>query len=269
MLIWFRHWPNRALSCSGCSKSSTHTRRSASGADNNCSVRPNDDDDGACDRRAVLAAFRATQTSSVLALRLRGDGGAFVLWSFLSPFTPALWGVVGGFLGLTALLYLGENPPLFVLVLVLVLILALVTPVALRTRAATAMRCRPAVMLDRSARGTRRRAVIRMHSRRKRDRHLLFARVVEGRNRCVFVVSSRTSRDPSLCPLKKNIVVSRLRAPRERRRVRARRAAEELARRGRLARRGPVHGRRRLRVRDRARQARSVRVEVGTMLALI
>ena len=30
----FRHWSNRALSCSGCSKSSTHTRRSASGADN-------------------------------------------------------------------------------------------------------------------------------------------------------------------------------------------------------------------------------------------
>ena len=31
----FRHWSNRALSRSGCSKSSTHTRRSASGADNN------------------------------------------------------------------------------------------------------------------------------------------------------------------------------------------------------------------------------------------
>ena len=28
---WFRHWPNRVLSCSGCSKRSTHTRRSAFG----------------------------------------------------------------------------------------------------------------------------------------------------------------------------------------------------------------------------------------------
>ena len=32
MQKWFRHWTNRAVSCSGCSKRSTQTSRSASGA---------------------------------------------------------------------------------------------------------------------------------------------------------------------------------------------------------------------------------------------
>ena len=38
----FRHWPNRIFSCNGCSKRSTHTRRSASGAD----INQSDDQSG-------------------------------------------------------------------------------------------------------------------------------------------------------------------------------------------------------------------------------